>query len=265
MDSLSKYHIIFLITFFVYIFLFQMSEAISETSPFTISETKQHTETIEFTSPDEIVTLGGTHEYTIDLNGTVDMDNTSTIANSMYDVAFQPNISLEIKNTGSTPVINPWIVINGVRDWRNIDTMLEEATRGAASAQDSIMLLYEFVKSNRIQDSPQFRSDELHDPVKHFNCYSGMCDDIGRVTGALAYRAGFNKKNHGGNPMGRQQCGHYMIEVMVNGHYEFLDTSINAFYLGPDNEFPVSGKEIVRDHDLVHREYAFGAYVYVVG
>ena len=99
------------------------------------------------------------------------MDNTTTMGVGKYDVAFQPNISLEIENIGSTPVVNPWIVINDVRDWRNIDTILEEATRSATSTQDSIMLIYEFVKSNRIQDSPKFRGDELHDPVKHFNSY----------------------------------------------------------------------------------------------
>ncbi|GAH33800.1 unnamed protein product, partial [marine sediment metagenome] len=224
-------------------------KADSDTSAFIVSDPKVHTEIIESAS----------HDYTINLGGTVDMDNTTTRGYPSYEVAFQPNISLEIYNVGTTPVIDPWIVINDVRDWRNIDSIVAEATSGAVDEQDRLMLLYEFARSHRYHDNPLFPGDEMHDPVKHFNSYcAGFCDDIGRVTCALAYRAGFTKDHHGGDPVIRSMHGHVMSEVAVNGRYQFIDTDENAFYLDPENERPVSGDEIVRDSDLAARDYTYG-------
>ncbi|MFQ6096176.1 MAG: putative Ig domain-containing protein [Armatimonadota bacterium] len=218
-------------------------------SPFVVVGPKTHS---------EIITTAR-REYTIVLGGTVDMDNTTTRGCGSYEVAFQPNISLEIENVGTTPVVDPWIVINGVRDWRTIDTMLSEALRGARDDQEKVYFIYEFARSHRYHDSPLFVHNELHDPVKYFNCYgAGLCDDMGSVTSALAYRAGFTKARHGGDPVNRAMHGHVMCEIPVNGHYEFIDTDENAFYLDPDNERPVSGDEIVRDSDLARREYAYG-------
>lgn len=193
------------------------------------------------------------------LDGTVDMDNTTTRGYGQYEVAFQPNISLKIENIGTSPVVDPWIVVNDMRDFRTIDSIITEATRGALDEQDKLMLLYEFARSHRYHDNPLFQGDELHDPVKHFNCYgAGLCDDIGRVTCALAYRAGFTKERHGGDPVIRSMHGHVMSEIAVNGHYQFIDTDENAFYLDPGNEHPVSGDDIVRDSDLAARDYTYG-------
>ena len=221
----------------------------SKKSPFIASPPKVHTETAE----------AGRHEYVIRLGGAADMDNTTTRGCGSYQVAFQPNISLVIENIGDAPVEDPWIVINGVRDWRNIATLVAEATRGARDDQDKLFLLYEFARSNRYHDLPLFLRDELHDPVKHFNSYgAGLCDDMGSVTCALAYRAGFNKERHGADPANRAMHGHVMCEIPLNGKYQFLDTDENAFYLDPENERPVSGDEIMRDPDLARRDFAYG-------
>ena len=229
--------------------IFRESVIGQQSFPFVVTGQKSHTELID--SPE--------HDYTITLGGTVDMDNTTTRGYPLYEVAFQPNISLEIENTGETPVEAPRIVINGLRDWRTIDSMIAEAVRGAANAQDSLFMLYEFARSNRYHDRPLFQGDELHDPVKHFNMYAaGFCDDIGRVMCALAYGAGFTQERHGSDPMCRSMHGHVMSEVALNGRFQFLDTDENAFYLDPVNERPVSGDEIVRDSDLVSRDYTYG-------
>ncbi len=236
---------------FIYISVcFCCVEKISaQSSPFIISDPIVYAESIE--SP--------AHDYIIYLGGTIDMDNSSTRSYSDYEVAFQPNISLEIENVGFTPVIDPWIVINDKRDWFDIDRIVAEATRGAIDEQDKLMLLYEFARSHRYHNSPLFPGDELHDPVKHFNSYgAGLCDDIGVVTCALAYSAGFTEELHGGDPMARSMHGHVMSEIAVNGHYQFIDTDENAFYLNPDNERAVSGDEIVRDSDLAARDYTYG-------
>jgi hypothetical protein len=224
-------------------------KASAEPSPFIVSAPKVHSELIESAS----------REYSIHLGGTVDMDNSTTRGYESYDVAFQPNISLEIENLGSTPVVDPWVVINDVRDWRTIDSIIAEATRNAIDEQDRLMLLYEFIRSNRYHTRLLFTGEELHDPVKYFNSYgAGLCDDSGQITCALAYRAGFNKERHGGDPLLRSLHGHVMSEVAVDGNYQFLDTDENAFYLDPENERVMSGDEIVRDSDLVARDYSYG-------
>jgi len=221
----------------------------AESSPFIVSGPKIHSELIESAS----------REYTIHLGGTVDMDNSTTRGYQSYEVAFQPNISLEIENLGSTPVADPWIIINDVRDWRTIDSIIAEATRGATDEQDRLLLLYEFIRSNRYHTRLLFDGEELHDPVKYFNSYgAGLCDDSGQVTCALAYRAGFTKERHGGDPLLRAMHGHVMSEVAVDGNYQFIDTDENAFYLDPENERVVSGDEIVRDSDLIARDYTYG-------
>ncbi len=56
-------------------------------------------------------------EYEIKMGGTVDMDNTTTRHYEIFETAFQPNISLEIANTGDVPVVNPRIVINNRGRW----------------------------------------------------------------------------------------------------------------------------------------------------
>lgn len=219
------------------------------TPSFIVSSPNIYSELIESASFD----------YTINLGGTVDMDNTTTRGYPTYEVAFQPNISLEIENVGSVPIIDPWIVINDVRDWRNIDSIVKEATRGAVDEQDRLMLIYEFVRSNRYHNYPLMGGNELNDPVKHFNSYgAGFCGNIGKVTSAVAYHAGFTKERHGRDPVSRGMNGHSMSEIALNGRYQFIDTDENAFYLDPENERPVSGDDIVRDSDLAARDYTFG-------
>ena len=242
-----------LILFFLIFVCFSIpTKVTAQSSPFITSAPNVHEELIE--SPQ--------YEYIINLGGTADMDNTTIRGFDSYKVAFQPNISLVIENAGSTPVVDPWIVINDVRDWFNIDRMVAEATRGAAGEQERLMLLYEFTAVNWYHTwpfKPLFSRDELHDPVKHFNSYgTGFCDDIGWVTCALAYRAGFTKERHGGDPFERSMHGHMMSEIAVDGNYQFIDPSENVFYLEPENERAASGDEIVRDSDLAIREYPYG-------
>lgn len=197
--------------------------------------------------------------YTIALDGTADMDSTTTRGCSSFEVGFQPNMSLVLENVGDTPVIDPWVVVNGKRDWRNIDTLLTEATAGARDDQEKLLLLYEFIRRNRYHDSPLFVHDELHDPVKHFNSYgAGLCDDISSVTCAMAYAAGFTQDRHGADPINRAMHGHVMSEVAVDGQHQFIDTDENAFYLDLSNARPVSGDAIMRDSYLAIREHAYG-------
>jgi len=127
-----------------HLFLSAGDGASAQQTGFVVSGTKVHTEIIE-SSP---------HEYTIRLGGTVDMDNTTTNGYSTYDVAFQPNVSLEIENIGASPVTDPWVVVNGERDWRTMESIVEDATRGARDDQERLMFIYEFAR-NRSRNIPR--------------------------------------------------------------------------------------------------------------
>ncbi len=201
----------------------------------------------------------GRHEYSVLMGGTVDMDNTITRNYETFQIAFQPNVSLTIENTGDTPVVNPRVVTNGKRRWWNLDELLREILAGAKNDQEKVLLIWDFVRRNRHHDDPIFVDDELHDPVKMLCVFGGgLCDDSGAVGCSLFYHAGFNRQKYGRNPKTRALHGHVMCEVFLDGDYQFLDIDEDAFYLDRENEHPVSGDALARDHDLVKREHSFG-------
>ncbi|MAF67499.1 MAG: hypothetical protein CMJ84_17810, partial [Planctomycetes bacterium] len=198
-------------------------------------------------------------EYEIKMGGTVDMDNTTTRHYEIFETAFQPNVSLEIANTGDVPVVNPRIVINDRGRWWSIRTMLDEILAGARDDQEKALLIWDFVRNNRYHDMPLFHDNELHDPVRLLGVYGGgLCDDSAAVGCSLLYHAGINKTKHAQNPKTRHLHGHVMCEAFLDGRHQFLDIDENVFYLDRENERIVSGDELTRDHDLAKREHGFG-------
>ena len=218
-------------------------------TPFRISAPKQHA----------VRTRSHDAEYEIKMGGTVDMDNTTTRHYEIFETAFQPNISLEIANTGDVPVVNPRIVINNRGRWWSIETMLDEILAGARDDQEKALLIWDFVRNNRYHDMPLFHDDELHDPVRFLGVYGGgLCDDSAAVGCSLLYHAGLNHTKYAQNPKTRHLHGHVMCEAFLDGKHQFLDIDENVFYLDRENERIVSGDELTRDHDLAKRECVFG-------
>ncbi len=198
----------------------------------------------------------GSAEYRIDMGGTLDMENTLTVASSNYYVAFQPNIQLTIENIGDTPVVNPRLVINDRGNWYTFDSLLEEFTRGAESPQDRVYLIWQNMRRNLYHESPVFADNEPHDPVRLMNIFGfNLCDDAGN--------AGCSLYHHGGFPGSKNRAlhGHVQCEALVNGEFQFMDIDMDAFYLDRENEIPVSGDACARDHDLVRRELNYGPVV----
>ncbi len=195
-------------------------------------------------------------EYAIEMGGTLDMENTLTVASGNYQVAFQPNLQLTIENTGDTAVVNPRLVINDRGNWYTFDSLLEEFTRGAQSDQDKAYLIWENMRRNLYHETPLFVDDEPHDPVRLMNIFGfNLCDDAGN-SGCSLYQ-------HGGFPGSKNRAlyGHVQCEPLVNGAFQFMDIDMDAFYLDRENEIPVSGNACARDHDLVRRELNYGPVV----
>ena len=199
------------------------------------------------------------HEYTLRLSGNLDYENSHTRFNTGFTIAFQPNVSLTIANTGDRPVAWPKLVANGVRDWSTYESLLSDFTRGATNDQEHALFIWQTARENRYHCSPLFPDNEFHDPVKIFNSYGlSLCDDMGNCGCSLFKHAGLGKPKYSIDPKTRSLHGHVMCEAVVDDRHQFLDIDESVFYLDRENERPVSGDACARDHDLVRREVHYG-------
>ncbi len=213
-----------------------------------MSEIQTHTEVITSAS----------HEYRVTLGGDLDMDNTLTRSHGGISVAFQPNISVTIANTGDTTVTWPKLVDNG-RDWSSYETLLADFTRGATDDQEKALFIWQTMRDNRYHQMPLYPDDEFHDPVRMFNSYGlQLCDDMGYVGCSLFKNAGLGKPKYDIDPTYYSLYGHVQCEAVVDNKLQFLDIDQDVFYLDREGETPVSGDAVARDHDLVRREVHYG-------
>ena len=66
------------------------------------------------------------HTYTIRMGGSLDGVNArDPVGGSPFEQAYEPNRFVRMENVGDTEVVNPWIVVNGKRDWRSLDRILD--------------------------------------------------------------------------------------------------------------------------------------------
>lgn len=203
----------------------------------------------------EVVTTAR-RDWVVPMGGTLDMENTRIVSTSTCRVGFQPNLELVIANTGDTPVSNPRVVINDRGNWRTWEDLLAEWTCGARSDQEKALRLWENMRRHTYHLEPLFESDLPHDPVRLFNIFGfSLCDDAGAAGNALFLAAGLEGSRC------RAMDGHVQCEAMVDGRLQFLDVDMDCFYLDRENERPVGGDELARDHDLVRRELNYGPVV----
>ncbi len=199
------------------------------------------------------------HEYTITMGGNLDFENTHTRLNDGFLIAFQPNLSVSIENTGETTVEWPKLIANDRANWGTYDDLLAEFTRGATNDQEKALFIWQTARDNRYHCIPLFADDEFHDPVKMFNSYGlALCDDMGACGCSLFKHAGLGKPKYSLDPKVRALNGHVQAEAVVDERHQFLDIDESVFFLDRENETPVSGDQCAHDHDLVRREAAYG-------
>ncbi|HUR58959.1 MAG TPA: transglutaminase domain-containing protein, partial [Opitutaceae bacterium] len=188
------------------------------------------------------------------LGGTVDAENTrDPIVYSAWQQGFQPMRSVRIENVGDIDVVNPWVLVNGKRDWRSTDSIVAEAlrTRGnpaAMSDAEKARALWQFVCRHRFHATTG--DLEVRDPVKLFNVYGyALCGDAASVLMDLWRAAGLKARR--GFPM-----GHCVAEVWYDGAWHLFDADLSVIYLDRDNESVLGEKSVAHDHDLIKRAHA---------
>ena len=155
-----------------------------------------------------------------------------------------------IENIGDTPVVNPWLIVNDRRDWRTVEKIIAEATRGCANDRERAIAIWRFVINHRFHATPN-DGDNI-DPVRQFNVYGySLCGDIAQTIRQLWKVAGF--KTRCGRPH-----GHCLTEVWFDGAWRMLDGDEQIICLRRDNETIGNEEDIVRDHDLMKRTHTYG-------
>jgi hypothetical protein len=194
------------------------------------------------------------HEYAIEMGGTMDGRSTrDPIGYAAWDQVFEPNRFVRLENVGETPVVNPWLLVNGKHRWRTVADIVEEIMGGLppnASDAERARAVWEFEKHHRFHATTG--DAECLDPVKVFNGYGyTLCGDDAQVIADLWRAAGFETRR------GRPQ-GHCTTEVLCGGDWHLLDGDENIICLLRDNETIAQEADIVRDHDLMKRTHTYG-------
>lgn len=191
------------------------------------------------------------HEYVIRVGGTMDGPSTrSPIGYAAWEQAFEPNVSVRMENVGATDVVNPWIVVNGRRNWRTVEDIVAEAVAGRTTDRERAIGIWQFEIGNRFHWTTGDVEDM--DPVKVFNIYGyTLCGNDAHVISDLWRSAGFETRR--GYPQ-----GHCTAEVFYNGRFHHLDGDENIICLLRDNATIASEADIVRDHDLMKRTHTYG-------
>lgn len=202
---------------------------------------RQHVETI----------ADRTHGYQIYMGGTADGVNTrDPVGYGNYGQTWEPNLSVCLENTGDTPVRNPWIVINGKRDWRSLEKILKEVLAEGMSEAEKARAIWEFARRHRYHFTTA--DDEVKDTVKMLNVYGyTLCWDEAYTVANLWQAAGLKIRR--GMPH-----GHCTTEVFFDGQYHLLDSDEHLLVLQRDNETIAGEEEIARDHDLMKRTHVYG-------
>ena len=194
---------------------------------------------------------GNRHEYVIRMGGTMDGPSTrGPIGYAAWSQEFEPNISVRMENVGDTDVVNPWVLVNGKRNWRTVEDIVAEAQAGRETDKERAVGIWQFEIGHRFHWTTGDAED--NDPVKVFNVYGyTLCGNDAHVISDLWRTAGFKVRR--GYPQ-----GHCTAEVFYGGRYHHLDGDENIVCLLRDNTTIASEADIVRDHDLMKRTHTYG-------
>jgi hypothetical protein len=191
------------------------------------------------------------HEFTLHLGGTVDGENTrDPVFYAAWKQGFEPMRFIRLENVGDADVVNPWVLVNGKRDWRTTANIVKDALGAYGDPQrmtdaEKAQALWDFQRRHRFHATTG--DLEVRDPVKLLNIYGyGLCGDSASVLADLLRVSGFRTRR--GYPI-----GHCVNEAWYGGAWHLLDADEGMIFLARDNRTIASEHDVARDHDLVKR------------
>jgi hypothetical protein len=166
----------------------------------------------------------------------------------LADIGSIANEGIILKNTGTTNIVNPWLVLNKRRDWYDVDTMLSGVLGSETDPKKRAFLIWQFIKLNRYHWYPAEVLAEVHSTTKFINVYGyGFCDDSAINSEALFKRAGSSYARSWG------LNGHVVPEVYYNSSWHMLDPDLQVFYPQRDNIRTAGVNDCASDGWLVSR------------
>lgn len=192
-------------------------------------------------------------EYVIRMGGTEDAENTrDPIVYPAWKPGYEPMRSVRLDNTGETDVVNPWLVVNGKRNWRTVADIVREALAfygdpAAMSDREKARAIWEFFRRHRFHATTG--DLDVRDPVKMLNVYGfALCGDNAPVLMELWRAAGLPARR--GYPI-----AHCVSETWYDGGWHMMDADESILFLDRDNRTILPEQAVARDHDLSKRAY----------
>jgi hypothetical protein len=197
------------------------------------------------------VVSSGNHAYSVRMGGRIDGEMTrDPVGYWAFDQYWEPNLAVRLENTGSVPVVNPWLRAEGRPDTRSVRAIVDWLVNPSMSERERARRIWEFEIQNRFHATTN--DDEVEDAVKRFNVYGyTLCGPESRVLSDLWRAAGLRVRR--GYPN-----GHETAEVSYEGAWHLLDSDESIICLLRDNKTIASEKQIVEDHDLMKRTHTYG-------
>ncbi len=192
-----------------------------------------------------------THTYTVRFEGTVDgAMMREPIGYGAFKQTWQPDRFVRLENIGDTDVVNPWILVNGKRNFRTLADTVAEATEGCTTDAEKAQALWEFQKHHRFHACTW--DGECNDAVKVHNVYGyTLCGNDSQCISDLWKAAGLTTRR-------TYPVGHSTAEAYFDGAYHLIDGDEHLICLLRDNETIASAEQVVRDHDLMKRTHSYG-------
>ena len=233
------------------------------------------TEQIRFIQFKEEVIHKNKFDYTIDLRGT--LDSAITYCTGINGVEwprsfFEPDLSYTISNTGSVPVKNPRIYLEGQPDFYSLETMLKWIVpRSNMTDEEKAFSVWDFVRKYAGWVGAGDGMRACYWPFGHwgishpyitvtekFNGYGapGACGDWSAYVCRFARDAGLKSQqasvsHHVASFVWYEGQDHYFESIgsVIAG----WSPHFGSFCLQPDNKSISGYKDIIRDPWLMHR------------
>ncbi|TWF44337.1 putative secreted protein (Por secretion system target) [Chitinophaga polysaccharea] len=175
-----------------------------------------------------------------------------------YLSAFEPAQNITLTNQDTVRASSLSIVFNDTGNWYTLEKTANEVFKGAVTAKDKAMAVYNFVSSKHMYFyTPDFNNKDENQSVSKFLSVYGY-GHCGNIANAVTFLTGFNT----GLPQYYWVVDggeHGVADVMINDTTMMIDADEQGYYLKWNNRSLASFREVTNDMYLYYRTKHFGA------